>query len=115
MSTVNLKYSWFLSQKGTNKSKRMRIKYIRKYNNVNKILINAGIYGINLSEDIKNQIQEKTKFYSRQIRKLHEFEYMFKDGGKNKAIKYIEVHFTKQEIDKYKTKNGLLKILRKIF
>ena len=115
MSTINLKYSWFLNLKGTNGINRMVKKYNRKWDRVNSILVNSQVYGIELSEITKNQITEKKKLYSSQTQKLRSFEYMFKQKGKVEAIKYIEKLFTKEEIGEYKTKGGVLKILRKLF
>ena len=115
MATVNLKYSWFLNQKGTKRVKRMRLKYWKKWEKVNTIRENANIYGIELSEITKNMIQEKKDFYSKQMSKLQAFEYTFKSKGRDEALKSIERHFTKEEISKNKTENGILKTLRKLF
>lgn len=115
MSTVNLKYSWFLDQKGTNKINRLVKKYYKKWDRVNSILINSQVYGIELSEITKNQIMEKKILYSNQTQKLRSFEYMFKQKGKDEAMRYIEKLFTKEEVRKYKTEGGVLKILRKLF
>ena len=113
--TNNIKYSWFINQKGTKRAKRMRIKYSKKYNKVNMILENSKIYGIELSEITKNMIEEKKKFYGKQMSKLQTFEWQFKQRGRDEALRLIEGHFTKEELSKNKTEGGILKILRKIF
>ena len=115
MATVNLKYSWFLNQKGIKRAKRMRMKYSKKWNNVNMIDENSKIYGIELSEVTKNMIDDKKKFYSNQIQKLQTFEWQFKQYGRDEALKRIERYFTKEELSKNKTEGGILKIIRKIF
>ena len=115
MATVNLKYSWFLNQKGTKRAKRMLKKYYKKWGNVNSISHNSNVYGIELSEVSKNMISDKKNFYNTQIQKLQTFEWQFKQYGREEALKRIERFFTKDEVSKHKTEGGILKILRKIF
>ncbi len=56
MATVNLKYSWFLNQKGTKRVKRMRLKYWKKWEKVNTIRSSGVSFGGSLSPNKRDSL-----------------------------------------------------------
>lgn len=113
--TNDIKYSWFLAQKGTNKAKRIKKKYLKKWSNVYSIRENSDIYGIELSQVSKNMIDEKKVFYSKQINKLSWFITYFESSGKDKALENIKKYYTKSEIQESKNIGWGVRIMKKIF
>ena len=65
MATVNLKYSWFLNQKGVKRAKRMRIRYSKKVSRLITIRNNARDYHIKLGEETHKEIESKIWNYER--------------------------------------------------
>jgi len=113
--TSNIKYSWFQNQKGCKRAKRALNKYHRKTSKLISIKEHSKTFGIELSVITINMIDEKLTFYYNQRNKLHHFITKWQIYGKPEALKMIERFYTKEELSKYKTDGGILKILRKIF
>jgi len=113
--TSSIKYSWFLNQKNVKKIKKVRNKYHRKVSRLDDILINANVYGITLSDDTRKEIGDKKSFYYSQMRKLYSYITDLEKSGVEVALKNIERHFTNEEVSKFKTETGLVKVLRKLF
>jgi hypothetical protein len=113
--TSNIKYSWFLNQKNVKRIKNVRNRYHRKVSRLTDIQLNANAYGIKLGEETYKEIENKKSFYYAQMRKLYSYMTDLERGGVEVALKNIERHYTTQEVGKYKTESGILKVLRKLF
>ena len=113
--TSNTKYSWFLNQKNVKRVKNARKRYHRKVSRLNDIQLNANAYGIKLGEETYKEIEDKKSFYYTQMRKLYSYMIDLEKSGVEVALKNIERHYKTEEVSKYKTENGLLKVLRKLF
>ena len=113
--TVNIKYSWFLNQKGWKRAQRKMKRYGHKVSRLNSITTNSDIFGIELSPISRDMVSEKRNFYWNQHYKLYYFVNTWKTRGKQEALKSIEKYYTKTELGTYKTDSGIIKMIRKIF
>ena len=113
--TNDIKYTWFVAQNGTNKSKRIRKAYYNKITRLNTILENTKAYNITLGEETTRSILMKRSFYNDQVKKLSHFIHKFELRDKNSAMKYIEHLFPKGEVEKYESNKtfGIRKFIKK--
>jgi hypothetical protein len=106
--TVDIKYSWFLAQKGSKRARRVAKRYGRKNGRLNQIIENSKAYGIELSLITLGQIEDKKKFYYNQSGKLNTFIWEFERNGSEKALKLLRDRY-------YQSENSLVNKIKNLF